>query len=132
MAERAGLRRASGRRTEGDPLARRRRYLLLTKEARTSKRAAGRNSTGWRDALPLLTVLSCLFGGFLAGWYCAILAQSFPLNPWLGGSVAALFALMAWRLERRPRVRAVAVGAALASAAGWVLMVLAAMSPASF
>jgi hypothetical protein len=102
------------------------------KEAGTSKRAAGRSATGWRDVLPLLTVLSCLFGGFLAGWYCAILALWLPLHPWFGGLVSALFALMAWRLKGRFRLRAVALGAALASAAGWVLMVLAGMSLASF
>jgi hypothetical protein len=101
-------------------------------QATTSKHAAGRPSTGWRDVLPLLAVLLCLFGGFLAGWYCAILALWLPLYPWFGGLAAAPFVLMAWRLRRRRWLRALAVGAALASAAGWVLTVLAGLSLASF
>ena len=102
------------------------------KEPGTSKHAAGRPSTGWRDVLPLLTVLPCLFGGVLAGWYCAILALWLPLYPWLGGLVASLFALVAWKLKRPHRLRAVALGAALASAGAWVLVVLAGSSLASF
>ena len=102
------------------------------KEAGTSKHPAGRPSTGWRDVLPLLTVLAGLFGGLLAGWCCAILALWLPLYPWFGGLVAALFALVAWKLKRRHRLRAVAVGAALTSAGAWVLMVLAGSSLASF
>ena len=102
------------------------------KEAGTLKHAAGGPSTGWRDVLPLLTVLSGLFGGFLAGWYCAILALWFQLSPWFGGLAAALFTLVAWRLRRRRWIRALAVGAALASASGWVLTVLAGLSLASF
>ena len=100
-------------------------------EATTSKHAAGRPSAGWRDVLPLLTVLLCLFGGFLAGWYCGILAMWLALSPWFGGLAAAPFALMAWRLRRRRWLRALSVGAALASASGWVLTVLAGLSLAS-
>lgn len=88
-------------------------------------------SSGWRDALSLVGVVSTFLVGLLAGWYGAILALHVPLYPWLGALIAPALGVAAWRLRRRPWLCALWVGGCLSAAAGWALLVLAGVALAN-